>query len=543
MVCGLVFLFILENNKNIVQKELYIDTHEDEIKIALLEDRVLVELHVEKKTDSSHVGDIFVGRVRKIVPGLNAAFIDIGVGKDAFLHYLDVGTNALTFSKYVKDCMLGSIKNSSLARVELCEPTSRDGKIKDVFSVNQSILVQIAKEPISTKGPRLTGEITLSGRYVILTPFTDRVMVSKKITSSAERNRLRKAVYSIKQPNMGVIVRTVAKGQSMEVLRADIVALMDKWKEMVSNISGHRFPKKVISELDKVSALLRDLLNDTVDAIYVNEAYHHEVLSYIQSIAPDKANIVKLYKGKASLFDYYDVERQVKGSFGKNVSIKGGVYLVIEHTEALHVIDVNSGHRLSADNTQEINALEVNLQAAVEVARQLRLRDMGGIIVVDFIDLSEAAHRRELFECLATEMQKDKARHKILPPNKFGIVQITRQRVRPQVSIDVRERCPSCNGTGMVKPPILIVEDIDNSLKTLVKTQKEKNITLVLHPFLYAYLTKRFFPLKWIIKYKCHIKLQEKSSFQLLEYKFYSKKTGEINFWKTDSERYIKYLY
>ena len=525
-----------------MRKELYIDTHENNVKVALLEDKALVELHVEKKTDDSHVGDVYIGRVKKIVPGLNAAFVDIGGEKDAFLQYLDLGNSILTFNKYVKDCLQGNIKKSSLARVELCEPIPKDGKIKDVLSVNQLVLAQVAKEAISTKGPRLTGEISLAGRYVVLTPFSDKVMISQKIKSSEEKNRLRKAIYRIKPPNMGVIVRTVAKGKSIDVLDADMQTLLDKWDEMFKKICGYKFPIKVISELDKVSALLRDVLNDTFDAIYVNETFYPEIRSYIQLIAPDKVDIVKLHKGSVPLFEYYEIDRQIKGSFGKNVSIKGGVYIVIEHTEALHVIDVNSGHRISSDNTQEMNALEVNLQAAVEVARQLRLRDMGGIIVIDFIDLYEAAHRRELFECISTEMQKDKARHKILPPNKFGLVQITRQRVRPQVSIDVRETCPSCNGTGVVRPPVLIIEDIVNNLQVLVKIQKEKNITLVIHPFLYSYLKSHFYPVKWMIKYKCRIKLQAKTSFQLLEYKFFSKRLGEINFWEPDNKKYQKYL-
>ena len=525
-----------------MQKELYIDTHENEVKIALLEDKVLVELHGERKADSSHVGDIFVGRVKKIVPGLNAAFIDIGVGRDAFLHYLDLGTNILTFNKYVKDCLQGKIKNSSLAKIELGEPTPKDGNIKDVLSVNQLILVQVAKEAISTKGPRLTGEIALAGRYVILTPFSNDIMISKKITTSAERHRLRKIIYGIKPPNMGMIVRTVAKDQNISALRADMQTLIKKWEELFAGMNGYKFPKKVVSELDKVSALLRDVLNDTFDAIYTNETYYPEIRSYIEQIAPDKVGIINLHEGKVPLFEHYDITRQIRGSFGKHVSIKGGIYLIIEHTEALHVIDVNSGLRLSSDNTQEINALEVNMRAAAEVARQLRLRDMGGIIVIDFIDLNEAAHRKELFECIAAEMEKDKARHKILPPNKFGIIQITRQRVRPQVSIDVRELCPSCNGTGKVRPPVLIVEDIDNDLQLLIKIQKEKNLTLALHPFLYSYLITRFYPIKWMIKYKCRIKLQAKSTFQLLEYKFYSKNLGEINLWNQDDKKYLKYL-
>jgi len=525
-----------------VRRELYIDTHENEVKIALLEDRVLVELHGERKAENFHVGDIFVGRVRKIIPGLNAAFIDIGGEKDAFLHYLDLGTNILTFNKYIRDCLAGNVKSASLAKVELCETISKDGKISDILSVNQLVLVQVIKESISTKGPRVTGEIVLAGRNVVLAPFSDKVMVSQKIKNSEERNRLRKAMYRIKPPNMGIIVRTVAKDKSIEVFRADMQTLLNKWTEMIKRASDHRFPQKVISELDKVSALLRDVLNDTFDAIYVSDAHYSEMKSYLQLIAPDKVDIVKVHKGNVPLFEYYEIDRQIKSSFGKNVSIKGGVYIVIEHTEVLHVIDVNSGHRMSSNNTQEMNALEVNLSAAVEIARQLRLRDMGGIIVIDFIDLRESAHRKELFECMAREMQKDKARHKILPPNKFGLVQITRQRVRPQMSIEMRESCPSCNGSGIVRPSVLIVEDINNSLQLLIKAQKEKNLILAVHPFLYSYLMTHFHPVRWAIKYKCRVKLQAKTTFQLLEYKFYSKNLGEINLWNSDNEKHLKYL-
>ena len=514
-----------------MRKELYIDAHGDEVRIALLEDKSLVELHGEKTSDNFHVGDIFVGRVKKIIPGLNAVFVDIGHEKDAFLHYLDLGSDICTFNKYVKNCLSGHVKSPSLEDISKEEPIEKNGKVKDVLSVNQLILVQIAKEAISTKGPRLTGELALAGRYIVLVPFTDKVMVSQKITNAEERNRLRKAVLKIKPKNMGIIVRTVAEGQNIDVLQADMRMLINKWGEVVSNIKGFKFPKKVVSELDKVSTLLRDFLNDTFDAIHVANLYYPEIYSYIQQIAPDKVDIVKQHKGKVPLFEYYEIDKHIKSSFGKSVSIKGGVYIVIEHTEALHVIDVNSGHRLNSDNTQEMNALEVNLRASVEVARQLRLRDMGGIIVVDFIDMQDSAHRKELFNSIIEEMQKDKARHTILPPNKFGLVQITRQRVRPEVSIDVRETCPSCNGSGMIRPPVLIVDDIRDNLQLLVKSQKEKELTLALHPFLHAYLTRHFYPIRWMIKYKCRLKLQPKNSFQLLEYRFYSKRLGEINFW------------
>jgi ribonuclease G len=514
-----------------VRKELLINTHEDEVKIALLEDKTLVELHGEKTSENFHVGDVFIGRVKKIIPGLNAVFVDIGYKKDAFLHYLDLGGSTLTFNKYVKSCLSGNVKNATLSGITVDEPIPKNGKIKDILSVNQLILVQIAKEAISTKGPRLTGEIALAGRYLVLVPFADKVMVSQKITHSEERNKLRKAMINIKPKNMGVIIRTVAKGQSINVLHEDMRMLLDKWQEIVTNIRGDKFPKKVISELDKVSALLRDIFNDTFDAIYVNDAYYQDIRVFLQKIAPNQVDILKLYKGKKPLFEHFSIDKQIKSSFGKNVSIRGGVYIIIEHTEALHVIDVNSGQRVNSDKTQENNALEVNMRAAVEIARQLRLRDMGGIIVIDFIDMHEAANKKELYNCMVNEMQKDKARHTILPPNKFGLVQITRQRVRPEVSIDVRENCPSCNGTGMVRPPVLITDDISNSLQLLVKNQKEKNLTLVVHPFLYAYLTRRLYSIKWMLKYKCWLRIQSKNSFHLLEYRFYSKKLGEINFW------------
>jgi len=385
-----------------VQKELFIDFHKDEVRIALLEDKMLVELHSERTSDNFHVGDIYVGRVKRVIPGLNAAFVDIGHEKDAFWHCLDLGANILTFNQYVKNCLAGNVKSPSLANVRIAEPITKDEKIKDVISAGQLALVQIAKEAISTKGPRLTGEITLAGRFLVLTPFSDKIMVSQKITSLEERTRLRKSLSKIKPQNMGLIIRTVAKDQTMEMLHADMRNLLNKWNEIVQNISGNYFPKRVISELDRTSALLRDFLNDSFDAIHVNDLVRYEeIRAYIQTIVPDKADIIKLYKGKTPFFEHFEIERQIKGSFGKNISLKGGVYIVIEHTEALHVIDVNSGHRLSSEKTQEVNVLEVNMRAAVEVARQLRLRDMGGIIIVDFIDMKSQAHRRELFNLTA----------------------------------------------------------------------------------------------------------------------------------------------
>jgi ribonuclease G len=409
---------------------------------------------------------------------------------------------------------------------------SKEESIKEIVSAGQLLLVQVTKEAISTKGPRLTGEISLAGRFLILMPFSNQINVSQKITHNEERTRLRKAMTKIKPQNMGLVIRTNAKDQPMEALHADMRNLLEKWHEMVQNISGMTFPKRVISELDRTSAFMRDLLNESFDSIQINDtARYEEIRAYVQTIAPDKADIVKLYKGKAPLFEHFEIDRQIRGAFGKNISLKGGTYLVIEHTEALHVIDVNSGHRLSEEKTQDVNIMEVNMRAAVEVARQLRLRDMGGIIIVDFIDMRLTAHRKDLFNCITEEMQKDKARHTILPPNRFGLIQITRHRVRPEINIDVTERCPSCNGTGLVRPPILIVESIENDLQLLIHTQKEHKLTIAVHPFLFSYFRRKRIRLKWWWQHKIWVKIQERADFHLLEYKFYSQEHGEINFW------------
>ncbi len=521
-----------------MSKELYIDSRDGNVQIALLENKVLVELHKEKQSNSFRVGDIYVGKVKKLIPGLNAAFVDIGCEKDAFLHYQDLGSRFTTFHAYTKQCLQGNVKSPSLSDVKIIDEINKHGEIKDVLSAGDLILTQISKEAISTKGPRLSGEISLVGRFCIMLPFSEDVMVSQKIKSKAERNRLRDIMLKIKPPHMGIIIRTVAKDQNLETLHADMRLLLSKWNDIVSGMRGNRFPKLVASELDKTSVVLRDMLNDTFDAIYVHKNYFNEVKNYIQHNANNQIDLLKLYKKEAPMFEYYGIARQIKSSFGRSVSLKGGVYLIIEHTEALHVIDVNSGHRVSTDKTQEDNALDVNISAAKEIARQLRLRDMGGIIIVDFIDMRRAANRKALYKCMLDEMSKDKARHTILPVNKFGLIQITRQRVRPEINIEIRETCPSCSGTGKVRPPVLIVDEIENNLQILVQKNNERYLEIQVHPFLYAYLTRHLFclRLKWMIKYRCKIKLTAVESFQLLEYRFFSNHIGEINFNETQEE-------
>ena len=508
-----------------MNRELIIDSNLSEVSIALLEDKNLVELNKEKTNNNFVVGDVFLGKVKKIMPGLNAAFINVGHEKDAFLHYLDLGPQINTFLKYTKLGLLGKAHLTSHEKLRQEKDISKTGKITQVLTSGQQILVQIAKEPISTKGPRVTTEISFPGRFLVLLPFSNKISISQKIKSKDERTRLKRLILSIKPNNYGVIIRTVAENKKVAELDADLSSLVGKWESIIKKLPHLTAPKKVLSELDRTSAILRDNLNESFNSVYVNDpVLFEEAKDLLGKIAPDKKDIVKHFRGRTSIFEYFGIERQIRSSFGKNVTIKSGVYLIIEHTEAMHVIDINSGHRVNKEKSQEENALLVNLESAAEVARQLRLRDMGGIIVVDFIDMREAKNRRLLFQKLKEEMTKDRAKHTILPPSKFGLVQITRQRVRPEMTVPVLEQCPVCSGSGQIKSSYILVDDIENNLNYLIQEQNERTLTLAVHPFIAAYLTKgiRSIRVKWFMEYKKWIKIREVKNYHLLEYQFFN---------------------
>lgn len=514
-----------------MDRELIIDAKSGEVEIALLEDKVLVELHKEKSNQGFQVGDIYLGKVHKIMPGLNAAFVDVGYEKDAFLHYLDLGPQVKSLAKFVKLSMTGKGIKIPLEQFIAEEDIEKTGRISQVVKVNQPVLVQIEKEPISSKGPRISSEISFAGRFLVLVPFSNRISVSTRIKSVEERNRLKRLITSIKPKNFGVIIRTVAEGKMVAELDADLKNLVKKWHDLVSKLNEAKPPFKVLSEMDRTSVILRDILNESFNSVTVNnQVVFEEIRSYIGKIAPKKVDIVKLYKGRVPVFEFFGVDKQIKNAFGKQVSIKSGIYIIIEHTEAMHVIDVNSGHRSRKENSQEENALSVNIDAAVEIARQLRLRDMGGIIVVDFIDMHESNHRRQLFQKLRDEMAKDHAKHTILPPSKFGLVQITRQRVRPENEIEVLEECPACNGSGKIRSSSLLIDEIESNIRTLITEQNEAYIKLTLHPFIFAYLTKGFpsRQMKWYFKYKKWIHLEPVTSHHVLEYHFFNKIEDEI---------------
>ncbi len=513
-------------------KELIIDSSPNGATIALLQDKQLVELHKEQISNNYTVGDIYLGRIKKLMPGLNAAFVDVGYEKDAFLHYLDLGPQVQSLLKLTKQVRGGSYKSKLLDGLKLDDDISKGGKISEVLVKNQLVPVQIAKEPISTKGPRLSSDLSIAGRYVVLVPFSDVISISKKIKSNTERTRLRKIIESIKPKNFGVIIRTVSEGKGVTEMQKDLLDLISKWEAFVTRLPAVEPGKKVLGEIGRTSTILRDILNPDFQNVYLNDpGLFEEVKSYIHDISPDMESIVKLHKHKEPIFEHYGIDKQIKGAFGKTVNLAGGAYLVIEHTEALHVIDVNSGNRTASKENQEENAFQVNKEAAKEIARQLRLRDMGGIVVIDFIDMHKPTNRKELFDYLRAEMAHDRAKHTILPPSKFGLVQITRQRVRPEMNIVTSELCPACHGTGTIRPTVLLIDDIENNFNYILLEQNERGITLCVHPYVEAYIKKGMFSnvqIKWFFKYNQWIKVKSNPAYQITEFHFFSSKDEEI---------------
>lgn len=511
--------------------ELIINSTQSGSRIALLDDKKLVELHQEKKDTKFNVGDIYLGTVRKVVPGLNAAFIDLNYEKDGFLHYLDMGPQVRSLMNFTKRVQSNKNASSNLGKYPKLPDIDKFGKINQVLSKNQQILVQVVKEPISTKGPRLSCELSLAGRYIVLVPFSDTVSISKKVTSNEERKRLIRLITSIKPEGFGVIIRTVAEGKEVSVLDSDLRKLVKLWQEGIKHLKIAKPPSRVIGELSKTSSLLRDILNEKFDSVIVDDKdLYEEVKGFIKTIAPHKENIVKQYTGKPKIFETYGIEKQFKALFGQSVSLKGGGYLIIEHTEALHVIDVNSGNKSSREVDQETTALSVNLEAASEVARQLRLRDMGGIIVVDFIDMRKSDNKKLVHKRMKDEMDADRSKFTILPLTKFGLMQITRQRVRPEMNITTQELCPTCGGTGKISASILVADNVERNLDYLITKQNEKNITIIVHPFLEAFFTKgiRSKRMKWFFKYNNWVKVVSDSSLPITEYKFLNGTKEEI---------------
>ena len=502
--------------------ELVIDSKPTEVVIALLKEGRLIELHKEKHDNNYSVGDIYLGKIKKIVPGLNAAFVGVGHEKDGFLHYLDLGSQLNSFKKFTDKTREKKLNTASLKNFRKEKDTLKEGKIQDVVKSGDHLMLQVSKEPISSKGPRLSAELSFAGRYMVMIPFSDRVSISQKIKSSEEKSRLKKLIHSIKPKGFGVIIRTVAEGKKVAELDTDMKNLYKKWQIIFKKLKTANLNERIHGEMNRSSVILRDLLNSGFSKIHVNSPeIHAELKEYLSRISPDQEKIVKLYKGEVPIFQKMNITQQVKSSFGKTASMKSGAYLVIEHTEALHVIDVNSGKKVDSKKNQEANALAVNKISVEEVARQLRLRDMGGIIVVDFIDLQNAKNRKTIYDSMIEAMKTDKAKHHILPLTKFGLMQITRQRVRPEMKIDTQEKCPMCTGNGKIDSSLLLIETIENKIENLATTQKGE-IVIATHPFIESYINKGWFfnsiSHKWSKKFNRKVIIKSDERLHLLQY-------------------------
>jgi ribonuclease G len=514
-----------------VANELYIEVTPQDEKIAFLQDKRLTEFYQEKKGKNVVVGDIFVGTVRKILPGNNAAFVNIGLDKDAFVHYSDLGPNIKSFAKFSRTGLQGGLTGNGLQNFQFEPETLKTGNVSEVLKKNQQILVQVLKEPISSKGPRVTAEITVAGSYCILIPFYHHVNISKKIVERAERNRLKAIVNDLKPDNFGVVIRTAAQNVGEDILRKDLEELLIRWNGMVKLLKNAKQGDKVLGEPSFAISIVRDFLSYDLSGIYTNDPENYNQLEkYLENSESVSRNALKLHKGQVSLFEHFGINKQLKTSFGKVVSFSGGAYLVIEHTEALHVIDVNSGSNHNRENSQEENALNINLEAAKEIARQVKLRDMGGIIVIDFIDTKDSNNKKKIMNELVDAMKLDKASHNVLPMSKFCLVQLTRERVRPETNIVTEEKCPMCKGTGYVTSSQNIEDDIEASIKYLAHSLNFKHVKLVTHPFIAAYfkrglISKRF---KWRLDYKINVNLVPDPALHYGEFHIFDEQDEEI---------------
>jgi ribonuclease G len=507
--------------------ELIVDVRPNGVWLALLREGKLIELHEERGNSDFAVGDIYLGKIRRLSPSLNAAFVDVGYDRDAFLHYLDLGSNFNSLNKYTKEVIRGKQSVPSLQYFKLEPELQKEGKIDSLLSSSQFVMVQVAKEPISSKGPRLSSEITLAGRYMVLAPFSSKISVSQKIRSHEEKKRLKEVMEGLLPKNFGAIIRTVAENKTAEDIQQDLAQLLEKWDAIYKNLKGSNSPKRILGEINTTSSILRDLLNADFSNVHVNSSeLFEEISTYVQQIAPGKNSIVKLYDGRIPIFERYGINKQIKVLFGKKVPMPSGGYLIIEHTEAMHVIDVNSGNRKGADG-QESNALATNLEAAEEISRILQLRDMGGIICIDFIDLHDRENNRILYDKIKLFMKNDRAKHNIIPPSKFGVVEITRQRVREVTEIETNESCPTCNGSGEIQASILYAEEIENNLAYMIQDRGMKGFSLQVHPYLDGYFKKgglfRSMQWKWYFKFKTWIPITPNTAFHILEYKFVDK--------------------
>ncbi len=507
-----------------MKNQIIIHASGKQTRIALLEDGELAQLFIESDENQRTVGNIYLARVHKVMSGIRAAFIDMGTPKDAFLHFSDAGDHLKEYVQMLNDKdaihknVRDELKKTDFNKISNYEKQKWAGRI---LRPGQQLLVQIVKEPIGSKGPRVSTDITVAGRFLVLIPMGEYIAVSRKINSRKERRRLKKVVGSMVPDGFGVIIRTVAKGKDKEEIEEDMRNVLKKWEGILERLETAKPPALLYKDLDMTESLVRDLFAKQYDRVLVDDPeMHKKIKSYVSQVAPQMIPNVELYKGREHIFDFMKIAKDVDSIFSPRVRMPSGGYLIFEQTEAMYVVDVNSGP-YAAKEKQEDNSLKTNLEAAREVAKQLRLRDIGGIIVVDFIDLRSGKNRKKIYDELKKEFKKDPAKTNVIGMSDFGLVQITRQRIRPSVVNSVSKVCPTCGGSGSVVTQNTIIADLDAWLSKFRTTTDYRAVDIYINPYLKSYLEKGFLSKKWkwMLRYWLKISLVADDTISLNEYK------------------------
>lgn len=504
-----------------MKKEIILNTTEYETRMAILEDDKMVEFQVESVDEDRMVGDIYKGVIKTVLPGMQAAFIDIGLPKAAYLHSSDVGK--VYNSKYKDDEL-----EDEDAPAEIIRKKKREG-IENVLKRNQEILIQVIKEPISTKGPRVATEISIPGRYLVLVPDDDHIRVSKRISNWGEKKRLRQIAAPLRPEGFGLILRTEAEGRDEKDLRNDIKRLLKLWRQLKRKADKAKPPAVIHKEMDLVISMIRDLFTDDVQKIVCdNRNDYKKIKSYARQVAPDFKDRIELYKGDLPLFDHYNLELEIEKMLERKVWIKKGAYLIIDQTEAMVTIDVNSG-RFTGSKDQESTIYQVNIEAAKEIARQVRLRDIGGLLVCDFIDMYNRENRRKLYEEFKRQFQNDRAKRAINPVTDFGLIEMTRERVRQSHMHTLSDPCPTCDGLGRVLSKDTMMTKIERWFKRAKANGEHQNFHLAISPLLAEKMTdngtNRVARLMKIHKFK--INVIRDTTIPIQEYKVFDATSNE----------------
>ncbi len=515
-------------------KEIIINSSTSQTRVAITEDGNLVDFFVDHPEKRRMVGDIYLGKVARVLPGIKAAFVNIGMKHDAFLHFSDIGDRLEGLQTLFGDDTDVDVEEetNSYQNDHSKSNTSTDEKVRKEFVIpklhkGQEILVQITKEPVGNKGVRVTSSISLPGRFCVLLPFDNKIGISKKIFDFKERRRLKSIARGIIPENCGLIIRTAAKDQAEDILSEDLKYLVKTWEDIQASIKNEEPPTLVYQDLSTTTSVIRDLLTPDVSKVFIDSRkMYKQIKAYVRMVQPSWEEKIEVFKDDTPVFEAFQIEEQIKSLMGRRVSLPSGGYIIIDHTEAMVVIDINSG-RYAAKKEQELNSLKTDLEAAREIARQLRLRDIGGLIVCDFIDLEDEKNQKKIYDEMKKEFRKDRARVSVLPMTEYGLVQITRQRIRENILATMNEVCPFCNGSGLLTKKSNLLHDIDEWLKRFKNSSNEKKLILSVHPSLGEKLKEGRIKTitKLQFKYFVKIKLDETELINPATFKFILAKT------------------